>query len=301
MESDDAYPPAEYWSVLDAALDVWLDGEIPGDLVHVSRAVDRLAEVYDAFNQSGAALPPRSFWTAREEVEFSRRQESPRLAPLPLPAELAKQGVTPRQIARIWKLLDERDVPRVDLVQQELDAPGSVITADYITQVDRRRMAEAGFGQPSLSRERPRVEPPEQQLSLEDLIRQRLSLDQIVRLKGQQYGTDFPAPVVLLLARAMGVELSASAADVLNLAGAADIAKRDGEAAAKVPFNTVSVLEPRELSTEPPTDLGFDAADVPVEDQVAELFAAGHDARTISQHTGLPKKKVEQIIRESQG
>lgn len=296
-ESEANVPGSEYWETVDALLEGFYEDAGTGPMAKAEARVDQLRVAYEAFNDSGAAIPGSAFWRLRGEVQTLCRQTPPRLAPLESVAELLRQKVSHLQIARIWRLLNPDGRERLDLVQAEIDKPSSVITAEHVAMVDNLRLAEAGWG-PADQKAKPKVKPPEPAKfeGIEELIRQRVPVSQIVAIKSEQYRrgeTKFAATIVLDLAAAMGVNLPGSAQETIN-AGAQQLNRDLTGVEPQLP-NTTPALLPHEIASEVAEEEGDD--EIPVEDKIIELHEAGHDVKTIAEHVNLPQKKIRSIIK----
>jgi hypothetical protein len=240
----------------------------------------------------------------KEAIEKINRAKPPVLPPLPSPAELHTKHVSHDQIGRIWGLYDDRGYGRFDLVQRELDEPGSVLTPEYVTHWNACRMAAAGFGE----RPAPWPFPPMPgtfgtAATIEDLLRQRVPGEQIIKVLGDDEGR-LTIEKLRAMAESLGVPFFPNSRALANqhaqdiLREQAQYANLDGEAMLNRPKETVHALVPREIG---PDAMEEDAGDSeqPIEEMIADLHGAGHDAATIAKYTGLPKRKVEQMIARS--
>lgn len=300
VDSDDPSPSTDYWDAMDALCGALEDDDLPPHLYAAAEIAQSLTTIADEMT---SANPPGAFWRMREALRSAVLREPPKLEPLvglkelTTPRDKGGQGLTHRQAARVWRLLDDRDEPRADLVQQELDNPGSVLTEEYVKAIDVARLAELGFG----ARPKPvrPQAPPRKFASLEELIEQRVPLPQIVALKQQQYaaGAQYEwREMVLSLCVAMGIEPVDSVDAVLNAAGQQQLVDRIGPEVLTAALPTASVIEPRILETAPDES----APVATIEDQVMEMFEGGHDARSISKELGIPQGQVKAIVQARQ-
>lgn len=305
VQSEDKTPPAFYREVVDALLESFQD-DVPKEMYAAAELAMRLAEIVDGLE---SLSPPAAFWQGRELLREAVLREPPQLEPLPSLLELTTprdkcyegekrgQGLTHRQAARYWRLTDERGEPMAELVQQELDKPGSVLTPEYIASVDAFRLAELGFGE----RPKPvRIEPPRQTYAgIEELIAQRVALPQMAKLKAEQFGVgmiDDWADALQRVARCMGIAVVESPESVLNAAGRQGIIDRVGPEAVTTALPTAAVVQPRILDTEPEAE----EVGPSIEDRVMELFEGGHDVRSIAAELKISKKQAQEIIQAQQ-
>jgi hypothetical protein len=138
-DSNRPNPDETYWDAVDAMVEA----------VGKTRATERnrglilsvsvLAAERDAFFEQRDAeertLPKDSFFVVREEVAADYRDVITDPVPfqqIPPMKQLVAEGLKPPQIARMYGLLDHEGNPRVDLVNQELASPGSVINESYV-------------------------------------------------------------------------------------------------------------------------------------------------------------------------
>jgi len=139
FDTNNPEPTELYWRALQAVLDTFEGGDLPADCRPMAAAVYKLAQERARYDASGMTTVPQSLFAAREELERVARAAR---SPLERPhretiQELAKQNVPHEQIARIWGLRRPDGTGRADLVQQELNQPGSVIGPNYVHPEDR--------------------------------------------------------------------------------------------------------------------------------------------------------------------
>ena len=130
-DQDRAEPDEAYWDAADDLFEAFAAGDIPADCRKLADAVAKLldedARFARAMDERGATYPHHEFWAAREAVEAAlKASESRELRPLEPVAELRRQGVDDRQIAKIWGFVNRRGEEMPWLVQEELDKPGAV-------------------------------------------------------------------------------------------------------------------------------------------------------------------------------
>jgi hypothetical protein len=244
---------------------------------------------------------------AEEDVAKLVKAKPPELPPLPSPVELFAKHVRHDQIARIWGMYDDRGYGRFDLVQRELDEPGSILTPEYVAHWNACRMAAAGFGE----RPAPWVFPPQPgtagvPATVTDLLIQRVNAEQIIRMLSAEAAAGLTVEKLRAMAADLGIGFYANAQDALNKGGEAQLRQKaeefhlDGQKIIDAPLPAIHVLQSREIGSEVDSDSSDPAADEqPIDELVTDLFAAGHDAAAIAVHTGLPKRKVERMIARS--
>jgi hypothetical protein len=146
-DTNSEHPTLVYWQAFDEML-ATIESELPGDCRRLATAIYDLAAERAKFDLADVLYPHDDFWRAREEVQ---RVASKARAPAQGKyresiAELDRQKVPHEQIARIWGLVSADGTGKAWLVQQELDKPGSVITATYVHPDDvaeEKRASEA--------------------------------------------------------------------------------------------------------------------------------------------------------------
>ena len=170
-------------------------GDMPGRLREVERAVETVGMEYTAFERyvtQSNKSPRKEFW---DSIESLRGKLAGAVSPPPMILEtipqLVKQGVTPAQIAKIYSHQGRGPFmvnghPRPDLVSKEIDDPGSVLPPDFVhPEVSAKQEAEKEAEQRRAARVKERfaatVTGPE---SIEDLLRQGLTIKQICKVKG---------------------------------------------------------------------------------------------------------------------
>jgi len=139
-----------YADAMDAFLAVWQSGGVPQEFSRrLVAAIGRTEyEWYEFDMQEDLPDPRQSFWEAIEGLRESLKEPEAEGHKSQRPIESVKtldaQGVDHRQIAIMWGLVDNwpDGLPRLDLVQKELDTPGSVITDEYVHPADERAQKE---------------------------------------------------------------------------------------------------------------------------------------------------------------
>lgn len=132
VEDDNRPAPDDtYWDACTAVTEAFAAGEIPADCRELAERVEKLADelaVFDGRHDVDDASPHAAFWTARQNVQVLFEQQSHReLPPLETIAQLKAQNVSDRQIAMIYGFKDRRGNPLPNLVQREIEQPGSVL------------------------------------------------------------------------------------------------------------------------------------------------------------------------------
>lgn len=130
-DQDRAEPDEAYWDAADDLFEAFAAGDIPADCRKLADAVAKLldedARFALAMDTRGATYPHHEFWAAREAVEAAlKASEARELRPLEPIAELRRQGVDDRQIAKMWGFVNRRGEEMPWLVQEEIDKPGSI-------------------------------------------------------------------------------------------------------------------------------------------------------------------------------
>jgi len=126
-------PTETYWDAVDAVVDAFTDEDIPGDCRDLAKAADLLRVERDNFDNRAAPeemYPEDSFWEAVKAFETALQDMDRKGRPLP-PLESIAQlkqlpHITDTQIAKIWGLRDRFGNLSVQMVQSELDSPGSI-------------------------------------------------------------------------------------------------------------------------------------------------------------------------------
>jgi len=142
VDDNAPHPTLAYWHSLDAMLSTFETGDLPANCRQLAMAVFRLGALKAEFDQSEELDPGVRFWEAREKLaeELAKSRQPARRSYLEPITELHRQKVPIEQIARMWGLTNPDGSGRSDLVQKELDCPGSVITPDYV-HPDERELA----------------------------------------------------------------------------------------------------------------------------------------------------------------
>jgi hypothetical protein len=297
QDSDDDVPSSAYWEVLDELLNY--SGHVPSYVAHPYKDLE---DSYDEFNSTGSAMPSRKMLVARGEFHAAINREPPKLEDPPSIQELVSKDVSHVQAARIWKLFAEDGRPMTELVQLELDKPGSVITKEHIAQHRRIRLAEAGFGAPpAVVIRETKLPKHDSQQSIEQMVSERVPVEQIVTVKVGQYGGKEETrgqwtEVVRMIAILTGTPVPNTGAEVLNKSFQDEVAKKEGRRSLDRPTNVFPVLKPTEIKSGS-DETGIETNDhEPTELQIVELFDAGHDEKTIAKHFNLTIKKVKAVI-----
>lgn len=300
-ETGETPPPVEYWT----AFDEWLASYDARALPIAAREMADMDRAYSEWDASGENDPPKRFWLARQAANEACLREPPALEPLTSVADLVKQNVYPRQIARIWHLLLPDGEPDILRVEREINSPGSVITPEHIAHVDALRLAQLGFGPPpELDDEPDEPEPPAAvRPSIEQMIRDMANVEQIARAKSEEFGTQ-PGPwieLITAMASLMGIRLSANAQQTSNEGGRSFNESRYGKAFVDRGVDVQPVMPPSEITIKREGD--DELAEAPVEaessdSKIAQLFQDGHDIAAIAREVSLPVKKVKAAIRK---
>lgn len=130
-------PDEIYWDAVDALTESFATGELPEDCRGLSEAVLAFHEEAQSFDDRDDYEhdPPDAFWNARQRVEdelarFDTAIRSKTYLP-PLESMAALRALNPppsdTQIALIYGLKDRYGNLMPQLVQRELDSPGSVL------------------------------------------------------------------------------------------------------------------------------------------------------------------------------
>lgn len=295
-------PDDRYW----VPLGRWIDGYDPEVLPKAAEKMQALVEAYSDFNMTGAAIPPPSFWAARKAAYEACIEKPPPPRFEASVAELTKQGVRDYQICRMWEMMHADGTPDFAALQQERDKPGSVIDSAWKDRMAARQLSDLGWGPKPRGTVTyaPKAEK-KAEASIEDLLRSGCNIDQIVRIKTNEFGASRITEsgidlrqVVIAIGGAMGISVPLNARAQQNQAAHDVTAARWGEAVADgQPANGPTPrIEPFELdqNTEPVVD-----PSVPTkarEAQVMELYEAGNDIEAIASETGFDETRVRAII-----
>jgi hypothetical protein len=127
-------PDAIYWDAANALVSSFQEGDIPGDCRDLQEAVAEFSIAVDAYDNRDTPenqYPPSEFWKAVEAVQAAMKvAEKPPLPPLEsIPSLAVLPGITTEQICKIYGFRDRHGNWMPQLVQRELDKPGSVIDA----------------------------------------------------------------------------------------------------------------------------------------------------------------------------
>ncbi len=200
-------PDQKYWDTVDSVVEAFDEGDdndIPGDCRELAKAAESLRVERDEFDNRtdvGNLYPADPFWLAVEAFETAMLAFDRKSQPLPALESIASlkqlRNITDTQIAKIWGLKDRFGNLSVQMVQQELDKPGSITQTpgamDGRDWIDPR-LARKNKGQASKSRQvealaekskaaRKPVKPiPE---SPKDLWEQKVSVAQAAKMLGK--------------------------------------------------------------------------------------------------------------------
>lgn len=302
-------PPKEYYDALEA----WLREYDPIVLPIASQAMQRLLQAYQEYlGDPRTTTPHNEFKAARMQAQQDTYLEPPEPQLPPSPVELQASGVKPRQIGYMWCILTPDGQPDLERVQQELDKPGSVITQEHKDWMHQQRLVRMGFILPegkdvkaALEWHPPAAPEPVRQ-PLENLIHQRLTVDQIIAIKNREYGTEgFSACRSLIheLAAVCGIELADNAQEAINEGGhelaefvmGKDIANSPVHVPVQMPSDEPMVFTPPTVNGEgKPQDPSAINRDTVT--QVMQLFSEGFDAREIGKRLGKSASVVRRII-----
>ncbi len=288
---EEVSPSDEYYDALEA----WLDIYQPSRMPVAYAAMTELNELYKRFVNMGGNMPPNEFWRVRADCQAKMLLEPPAAKQRKTPQQLTAAGVRPAQIAYEYRILDEDGNADIRLVQAELAKPGSVLTKEHMAKLHEWDMEQLGFAVPkhaNMAWQAAQVEKTYD--SLEDLITQGVSVEQIVDIKSQQYGgeVDLWRIYVPTLASLMGVSLPANAQDAINAGGHELITAGMGEdlaAGIDLARNRAPVM---------PNDIEV-APEQPVADQkeaVRLLFESGAGVPEIAEQLGIPQSKVKKLL-----
>jgi hypothetical protein len=291
-------PSVEYWQAFDA----WQNAYDRRALPIAAREMATLADEYVAWDMSGESEPPTKFWTARQFASEACLRLPPELPPMQTPAELVAEKVSIRQIATIWRLFQAEGEPDTIRVETELANPGSVLTPEYIERINQRRLAELGFAPaPEWEDEPAEPEPPKAlPPSLDQLIADRANVEQIARLKAQQYGTPLGRwlEIIPAMAAAMGVGLAQNSAQVVNEGGQSVSEKIFGEEFVRRGQDIQPQIDETEITLQQDDEEQVtEAAPVDVDAKIIELFQAGQDVTAIGREVDLSPRKVKGVIK----
>jgi len=197
LESGVDYLSAEMEESLDRLFALCDSEEIEREAWPVVRELDRFEDLYDAWRDearrignradpSGSAAMWRRFGYVQQAVD------RPRVFTRPEPIQqLVRANVSPKQIAKIYQWWNEFNLPDEERVQREIDTPGSEY--DPKQWKDKREVKywgelEAWYTARSESlrsgtKSTPKRREPARE-PLDDLIRQKVNVAQIVKMKG---------------------------------------------------------------------------------------------------------------------
>ena len=239
LDEDEPQPPdAGLWTPIEAFL-AGFDREV---FPAAAEAVKKLNDRYEHFNVTGEAFPDDLFWGAFKDALAECNRTAPKIAFPPSIKELKEQKVSDAQIAVIWMLKKPDGHPDHAAVQQETAEPGSVITEAYKEAWLAKRLADEGWGPPA-KKQMPKREPVKIAPNMTDLVRQRVSVNQIVRMVADHYHV-FEQPKIELIRNAvhnvaavLEIKLPEHAQESLNEAGQELTERQYGKAYVDRPMN----------------------------------------------------------------
>jgi hypothetical protein len=204
VEDDNRPAPDEvYWDACDAIVESFGSGDIPADCRTLADAVERFVSEVERFDDREDATdvyPHDAFWTARERIAVvllgAEKAAAKALQPLESIVVLRAQGVGDAQIAMIYGFRDRNGNWMPQLVQREIDQPGSVLktpgAVDGRDWRDPRIKDGDAANEPAerhaeaLSRKKRRAAKNRQACpeTPEDLWRQKVTVQQAARMLG---------------------------------------------------------------------------------------------------------------------
>lgn len=126
-------PDEVYWDGVDALIETFGSGDIPEECRGLHEAVQAFREERDEFDSrddTGVIMPGDGFWRAREAIQDALTTATATVQMAPIESIASLRGLNPpptdTQIALIWNFVDRFGNPMPQLVQKELDVPGSV-------------------------------------------------------------------------------------------------------------------------------------------------------------------------------
>lgn len=190
VDSEEEYVTATYEAAAEGLVDFWGDGDIPGPLRGLERAVAEFGRQWNEYKRraeiQSTFAPPREFFQAVAALSAAQAAAAPPvLKQLEPVKELHEQKCTAEQIAVIYEWFLPDGSADQQKVREELAQPGRH-TTDYVPPSQLARIARQRERQKLLERAlaagRPAAPKPAPE-SVEQLARGGVSLRQICEMK----------------------------------------------------------------------------------------------------------------------
>jgi hypothetical protein len=199
VKSDIPHITEAFETAFDELAEVFRVGDIPHSCRQLVQEVAALTQHWETWKNNprdrvgNAVLPSPSFWHAFETTQKARHAAT-RRPPRKMETieEFTKQGVSDRQICMNYGFMHGKDDPNYDMLREEREKPGTHLGPDWVTPAEKEWRAEEANRQAIIDRVLAKQQSKLQQLedantpaeSLEDLIRQDVSAEQIMRMTG---------------------------------------------------------------------------------------------------------------------
>lgn len=194
-------PDQSYWEAYDYMVDTWDTGDIPSVCRELHELVLKLMERNAEFNDQASDTnqdPGPRFFAAVHAIRnhLTAKEKRPLKFTEPLKDIMALPGMSLMQAAKMYGFIDRHGNPMTHLVTKELETPGSVTKTpgavdgrDWFDPLNPPEVAEAdGEDDKPLSKimhlKKKAAEKPKCPESLDDLRRQKVPLEQVVRMTG---------------------------------------------------------------------------------------------------------------------
>lgn len=196
-------PDESYWEAYDYMVDTWDTGDIPSACreLHelVTKLMERNAEFNEVASDSNQDPGPRFFGAVHAiRNHLTAKEKRPIKFTEPLKDIMALPGMSTMQAAKMYGFIDRHGNPMPHLVTRELETPGSVTKTpgavdgrDWFDPLNPPEVAEDSDDDTDdkpirrPARDKPKaVDKPKCPESLDDLRRQKVPLEQVVRMTG---------------------------------------------------------------------------------------------------------------------
>lgn len=286
-------------------------GDIPENCRGLTAAVSLLQEEwekYEGYVTQLRPMPRDTFWAAVAEVIKERKGAEPRVhRPLEPIKLLFEQKVDPRQIAVIYAhngigpFMRDGE-PQIHLVYQEYEKPGSVIPEGWVHPGEAAARREADrLEKMRLRRLEERFsQPPTGPESIEELLRQRVSPNQICAIKNctldevfreaRRIGVDpEPSDLEEIYRRHNPLLPENSEATPPANVGQIDLdTEFDGDLADE---------QADEPENDPDEQIAGDGPGDPIDQQIMRLAGDGKSSMEIARELGVTVQKAAAVIR----
>ena len=302
-----------FWQSVEDMLAGFAVGDIPGDCRELAKAVDDLDPLWRNFTEAASrqgddsVAPTNRVWRAMDEVARRRKKAvGPKTRKIESIKMLMEQGVGDHQIAEIYGWLTDDGAPDLEKVFDAKENPEKYEadrTQVVQSQQDRamQQMEEklSAMREAEQRKAEAQMAPPVPE-TLEQLIKQGVSMEQICEMKGVTQDD------VRATCSSFGLPIPVSSADQFNSPGAFDQQRTDEQDA--VLDRASNYREPAQTDTEgaaealDPDDFDGPVIDTsaPIEEQIMVLADAGYDHKQIAELIDCTWQKARAVISKSQ-